>query len=203
MPHATPRHRDRLRRLTLARQTLEAAQVAVDDEVAAARADRASWAEIGDALGVSRQAAFKRFASPRDPRTGRAMKGSSATDLLALTVKVFELLDHGDVDALVGLMTPEAAVVLTPELLLDTWAKVVADTGRLVQVRPGGVDLPDGTRLPAPMDGDAPSRVLGSAVGHVELRCEAGEWLGRVAVDLDGRVAGILVLPPGTTDPPF
>lgn len=203
MPDATPPRRDGLRRLAVARRTLESAHVAVEDGVAAARADGASWAEIGDVLGVSRQAAFKRFASPRDPRSGRAMTGTSVTDLLALGTRVFELLDDGAVDTLRGLMSPDAAAELTPELLLTTWARVVADTGRLVGVDPAGVDLPDGTRLPPPTDGDDPSRVLGSAVAHVELRCEAGGWLGRVAVDLDGRVAGVLVLPPGTTDPPF
>ena len=187
----------------MARRALEAAQVALEDGVAAARADGASWAQIGDALGVSRQAAFKRFASPRDPRSWGDMTGSSVTDLVSLTARVFELLDRGDVDTLVGLMSPEAAAVLTPTKLLGTWAQVVADTGRLVQVRPGGVDLPDGTRLPPATSGDGPVRVLGSAVGHVELGCEAGEWWGRVAVDLDGRVVGILVLPPGTTDLPF
>lgn len=173
------------------------------DGVATARADGASWAEIGDALGVTRQAAFKRFASPRDPRSGQAMTSSSTTDILVLTTRVFELLDAGDVDTLRALMSPEAAAVLTPDALLGTWARIVADTGRLVQVRPGGVDLPDGTRLPPLLGVDAPSRVVGSAVGHVELQCEAGEWLGRVAVDLDGRVTGVLALPPGTTDPPF
>ena len=100
-------------------------------------------------------------------------------------------------------MSPQAAAVLTPEVLLGTWAQVVADTGRLIQVHPGGVDLPDGTRLTPATDVGRPERVLGSAVGHVELQCEAGRWLGRVAVDLDGQVVGILVLPPGTTDLPY
>lgn len=198
-----PPPRDGLLQLVRARRRLEAAQVAVEDGVSAARADGVSWAQVGDALGISRQAAFKRFASPRDPRSGRDMTGSSVTDLVSLTTRVFELLDQGEVDTLVALMSPKAAAVLTPQVLLGTWAQVVADTGRLVQVCPGGVDLPDGTRLPPATGVGRPERVLGSAVGHAELRCEAGTWLGRVAMDLDGQVVGILVLPPGTTDPPF
>jgi hypothetical protein len=44
-----------------ASQAFEAARVALHDAVRAARDDGATWADIGDVLGVSRQAAFQRF----------------------------------------------------------------------------------------------------------------------------------------------
>ncbi len=38
-----------------------------------ARADGCTWQELGDVLGVTRQAAFQRFGHPVDPRTGKPM----------------------------------------------------------------------------------------------------------------------------------
>jgi hypothetical protein len=35
-----------------------------------------TWAEVGEVLGISRQAAFQRFGKPADPRTGRPMASS-------------------------------------------------------------------------------------------------------------------------------
>jgi len=37
-----------------------------------------TWAEIGELLGTTRQAAFQRFGRPLDPRTGAPMAGSRA-----------------------------------------------------------------------------------------------------------------------------
>ncbi|HEX4257015.1 MAG TPA: hypothetical protein VH089_18125, partial [Streptosporangiaceae bacterium] len=41
--------------------------------VAQARESGHTWAEIGQVLGTSRQAAFQRFGRPADPRTGQPM----------------------------------------------------------------------------------------------------------------------------------
>ncbi|MCP2335134.1 hypothetical protein [Actinomadura rupiterrae] len=41
--------------------------------VEAARASGRTWQEVGDALGITRQAAFQRFGRPIDPRTGTPM----------------------------------------------------------------------------------------------------------------------------------
>jgi hypothetical protein len=167
----------------------------VREGVEAARRAGRSWAEVGDALGVTRQAAFKRFGSPRDPRTGAAMTPTTVARVVELTERSFRLLDAGDTDALRALMSPEAAVVLTADLLLSTWASAVAETGHLVGTTGTTAHLPepDGTPLE---DGE---RVLGVLVGRTLLECEAGEWAGRVAVDPDGRVVGMLVVPPGAT----
>lgn len=121
----------------------------------------------------------------------------TSTDVATLVERVFHLLDEGDTVTLTGLMSRETADVLTTDSLLDTWARAVAETGPLVEVRGTSVHLPDGSVLP---DGE---RALGTLVGRCDLVCEAGSWAGRVAVDLDGRVVGMLVVPPGATDLPF
>lgn len=189
---------DPLTQLTEARRALDRAQQQVQDGVTAARAAGHSWAEIGTALGVTRQAAFKRFGAPRDPRTGRTMTPvNTATEVRTLAERVFRLLDDDDITTLTRLMTLDTAQVLTPQVLRETWARAVAENGRLVEVRGTTVHLPDGSVLP---DGE---RALGMVVARCELVCDAGSWAGRVAVDLDGGVVGMLVAAPGETDLPF
>lgn len=199
MPGATGSPAEALRRLAEARRALETAQAEVRDAVGAARAAGRSWAEVGEALGVSRQAAFKRFGQPRDPRTGAPMTRTTAADVVALTERAFRLLDAGGTAELRSLMSPAAAAGLGEDVLRRTWAAAVAETGRLERTEGTAAHLPepDGTPLE---DGE---QVLGVVVGRTLLRCEAGTWEGRVAVDHDGRVAGLLVVPPGTSGLPF
>ena len=125
------------------------------------------------------------------------MKKTTTVELVALTEKVFGLVDVGDYDQLRGLMTEATAQVLTRGLVLDTWAQVVADSGNLVACRGTGIELPDGTAV------EPSEPVLGSVVGHTTLECEAGSWAGRVAFDPDRRVVGLLVVPPDHGELPF
>ncbi len=48
--------------------------------VARARESGHTWAEIGQILGTSRQAAFQRFGRPADPRTGPPMEPARRAD---------------------------------------------------------------------------------------------------------------------------
>lgn len=50
-----------LDRVAIASATLEAARECLDEAVREARAAGASWVEIGQVLGITRQAAFQRF----------------------------------------------------------------------------------------------------------------------------------------------
>lgn len=191
-----PREDSPLEEVRRALDEVAAAQLGLHRAVQAARRRGSTWAELGKVLGVSRQAAFKRFGTPRDPRTGAAMTSTDTTGLAARTEQVFALVDAGDHATLRGLMTDQTAEVLTRDRVLDTWAQVVGDSGNLVRCRDTALEHPDGTPV-----GEEP--VLGTVVGRTTIECEAGEWLGRVAFDGDGRVIGLLVVPPGTTDLPF
>ena len=53
-----------------AKQAVDLARARLEDAVHAARAQGRSWNEIGTLLGMSRQAAFKRYGRPADPRNG-------------------------------------------------------------------------------------------------------------------------------------
>lgn len=111
-------------------------------------------------------------------------------DLIDTTEQVFRLVDAGDYDTLAPMMTPDTASALTRDLVLDTWARVVADTGNLTGCRDTRIELPDGTPV------DVGEAVQGSVVGHTVVDCDAGHWIGRVAYDADRAITGILIVPP-------
>lgn len=183
--------------LVAARRAAARAQDDLHAAVAAARRSGHTWAEVGAALGTTRQAAFKRFGTPTDPRAGRPMTPTPTEGLDAATEELFTRLDAGDYDHVRALMTDEVAAALTRDLVLGTWAGAVRETGNLERCADTRLELPDGSAV-AP---GAP--VLGGVVGATELVCEAGSWHGRVAWDADRRVVGLLVVPPGTTGLPF
>ncbi|RMB58830.1 hypothetical protein [Tessaracoccus antarcticus] len=186
------------RGLLAAALRLDNARAALQSSVDEAREQGQSWADIGEALGVTRQAAFKRFGRPHDPRTGVAMRNTTtASSVVALTERVFTLLDAGDHDAIAGLMSASAARTLTREVLLGTWAAAVAETGNLVACRDTRAELGDKTVL------HPDESVLGLSIGVTELQCEAGEWIGRLALDGEQRIVGLLVVAPGEQSLPF
>ena len=183
--------------VAVAQARLEQARTRLHEAVARARAHDHTWAQIGEVLGMTRQAAFKRFGSPRDPRTGENMQATTTGELVETTERIFRLIDAGAYDELLPMMSKDTAAVLTRDLVLDTWAQAVAETGNLTGFRDTGLELPDGTLITA---GDA---VHGSLIGHTIIDCEAGRWVGRVAYGSDRHVVGLLIVPPDHAELPF
>ena len=70
---------DVLSMVATASTAFEAARVALHEAVRAALDDGATWSEIGDVLGVSRQAAFQRF-GPKQAREERPPGPPPAVD---------------------------------------------------------------------------------------------------------------------------
>jgi hypothetical protein len=60
----------------LASEISALAASALRQAVDLARTAGRTWQELGDVLGVTRQAAFQRFGHPVDPRTGEPMRGA-------------------------------------------------------------------------------------------------------------------------------
>ena len=187
---------DPLERVRSAATAVHLAERALADSVHRAQVAGHSWADIGSVLGTSRQAAFKRFGTVRDPATGRPVARTELTGVVATTERVFGLLEAGRYDELRALMPDDVARVLTRDVLLGAWARAIADTGHLVRCEGTAVELAGGE----PVRG---SDVLGTAVGVTTLVCEAGEWQGRVAVGSGHRLLGVLVVAPGSTGLPF
>ncbi len=173
---------------------LEVARRDLQQAVDGARAEGASWADVGRTLGISRQAAFKRFGRPRDPRNGAPMTTRSLDHVPDLTEEVFLRIAAGDYAAVRRRMPDEVAAQLTEEAVMGTWTRVVGSVGELEGFSGTTVDLGDGS---------TDHESFGVVVGDTTLRHEAGELRGRVALDEHDRVVGLLVVPLGTTDLPF
>lgn len=172
-----------------AQQQVAESKQRLHDAVTAARAQGHTWQEIGDALDMSRQAAFKRFGKPTKPDRGEALAPSPVRPLLETAERAFGLVADADYDALHQLMTEKTAGLLTADLLAETWAKVLAEVGHLEACRDTRAELPDGTLL------DSDESVLGVAIAATTLHCEAGEMLGRVAFDENHKIVGMLIVP--------
>jgi hypothetical protein len=139
-----------------------------------------TWAEIGQELGTSRQAAFQRFGRPSDPRTGAPMEpvlpdaGDRATRLL-------DDLISGHWAAACATFDATVAAKLDPRKLAAVWAQVIGLIGQYERR-------------------DAPSVFQAGdyTVVDTPLYFEAGERISRISYSQDAKVAGIFFLPFGT-----
>lgn len=145
----------------------------------AARAAGCTWQEIGDAAGVTRQAAFQRFGRPIDPRTGEPMNRSMIAHVDVMATDVLDKIRAGDWAAVVDRFTETMAAGLDVDQLATAWASVIALGGEVE-----GLDTPF-----ARMHG------LYSVV-DIGLRQEAGEYVFRVSFDEAGKIAGLFFLEP-------
>lgn len=182
-----------------AQRDLDCAKQQLRVVVQQARSTGRTWAEIGETLGISRQAAFKRFGEVINPANGQKITGSpmSIQNIRELTERVFDLISTADYKQLEQLIHPDVREELTAELIADTWQRVLTDIGSKETYDDTHVVLPAGERI------DEDEQLLGSVVGVTTLQHEAGEMVGRVAVDEQLQVVGILMVPPNHGPVPF
>lgn len=176
------------------------AQARLVDLVVVARAAEVSWQVIGDALGVSRQAAFKRFGGAVVNPEEETEMAKQTIDLMDRTRAVFELLDAGDYEAVRTRMTYACARALSKRRIQAVWNEVLAATGRLESSTELTVQTPDGTNA---LNRFANRVFANGAIVQATLRHEAGEWIGRVSYNGSGKITGLLIAPPGARDLPF
>ena len=182
-----------------AQEEIDKAKAQLHAAVQQARAAGRTWADIGEVLGISRQAAFKRFGEVINPADGQRITGVpvSMTAIQQLTEKVFDLIAQAQYKELERLMHPEVRKDLPASLIAETWASVLAEVGAKESYSDTHVVLPGGERL------DEDTNMLGNVVGVTTIHHEAGEMMGRVAVDEQQRVVGILIVTPDYEPLPF
>jgi len=143
-----------------------------------------TWQEIGDLLGVTRQAAFQRFGKPIDPRTGEPMdKTVPMTGAAERAVKVVTDILEGRMDQARPSFNDQVRAAFTDEArgsALATVAGLVGAFEGFAQAEPFVRRIGDHT------------------VVDIPLRYEAGDMKARVAFDADEKVAGFFILPPDT-----
>jgi len=141
-----------------------------------------TWQEIGDLLGVTRQAAFQRFGKPIDPRTGEPMdKTVRMTDAAERAAAIVTEVLDGRMNEARKSFNPEVLAAFTDEVRGDALATVAGLVGEF-----------EGWG-----DGDPFIRRIGDyTVADLPMRYEAGDMKARVAFDSDEKVAGLFILVP-------
>jgi hypothetical protein len=143
-----------------------------------------TWQEIGDLLGVTRQAAFQRFGKPIDPRTGEPMdKTVRMADAAERAVAIVSAVLDGRMDEARQSFNTQVLEAFTDEVRGDGLATVTGLVGAFEGFGEGDPFV---------------RRVGDHTVVDVPLRYEAGDMKARVAFDTDEKVAGIFILPPET-----
>lgn len=168
-----------LEAVVAARELTRLSEAAVRDAVQRAREAGATWQEIGDVLGTSRQAAFQRFGRPIDPRTGAPMTAPAVPNAGERAVAIVVDILEGRWDAARQDFDTTLRDGLSAERIADTMAQVAGLVGAY--------------------------RAMGEPFVHqageftlvrLPLHFEAGDMTGQVAFDREGRVCGIHIMRP-------
>lgn len=144
-----------------------------------ARDQGASWKEIGDILGISRQGAFQRYGKPIDPRTGEPMNTTPLANAAALAETVIDELSSGRWSAVTDRFDPAMRDGLSEDALAAAWAQITGQAGALE-----GHGAPEVTRA------------ADVTVTNTRLDLEAGEFIARIAFRDDQSIAGLFILAP-------
>ncbi|OIJ68152.1 hypothetical protein WN71_009880 [Streptomyces mangrovisoli] len=141
-----------------------------------------TWQEIGDLLGVTRQAAFQRFGRPIDPRTGEPMdKTVRMTDAAERAREIVADVLEGRMEQARRSFNAQVLEAFTDEVRGDGLATV---TGLVGAYEGFG-------------DGEPFVRRIGDhTVVDLPLRYEAGDMKARVTFDTEEKVGGLFILVP-------
>jgi Protein of unknown function (DUF3887) len=168
-----------LEAISVAQSIVQGAEEGLAMTVRQAREAGHTWAEVGQRLGTSRQAAFQRFGRPADPRTGLPME-PVLPDAGERALELLDDLADGRWAAVCARFNATVAAKLDAEGLAAVWAQVIGMVG--------ACERRDAPQVFAAGD---------YAVVDVPLSFEAGERTARISYDREGRVAGLFFLPRG------
>jgi hypothetical protein len=161
-----------------------ASEIGEGMQAAVQRARKAgrTWAEVGQVLGISRQAAFQRFGKPADPRTGQPMASSILPGAAERAAALLADLVAGRWAQVCRDFDDRVAQQRDADGMAVAWARLTGMIGLLEQVgEPVAYQAGDHTLVDIP------------------LSFEAAERTARIAYDREGKVAGLHFLPPGFT----
>jgi hypothetical protein len=170
---------DPLELVCAAREVQARAEELMAAAVQQARQAGRTWQEVGDVLGVSRQAAFQRYGKPIDPRTGGLMNTTALPGVDELARTVIDDLAHSrwaDVSARFDATMRDR---LTDEGLAEAWAHIVGLAGAYE-----GHGDTDAVRA-----GDFTTT-------NTSLNFEAGDFVARITFRDDETLAGLYILNP-------
>ena len=170
---------DPLELVRTAHDVQDQAEALMTAAVQQARDAGRTWQEIGDVLGVSRQAVFQRYGKPIDPRTGEVMNTTPLPEADKLARTVIDDLAHArwaDVSARFDAKMRDG---LTEEGLAEAWAHIVGLAGAYES------------------HGDTVAARTGLfTTTDTPLIFEAGDFVARITFRDDRTIAGLYILNP-------
>ncbi|RFA07527.1 DUF3887 domain-containing protein [Subtercola boreus] len=144
-----------------------------------AREDGTSWQEIGDALGVTRQAAFQRYGKSIDPRTGAPMNTTPLPEAIGLANTVIDDLAAGRWGDVAARFDPKMREGLPVDALSAAWAQIVGQAGSF--------EAQGATES---------ARAADVTITNTPLAFEAGDFIARITFRDDQTIAGLYILDP-------
>lgn len=174
---------DPLELVRAAQEVRDGAEALLGEAVQQARNVGRTWQEIGEVLGVSRQAVFQRYGKPIDPRTGEIMSTTPLPGADELARTVIDDLTHarwGDVCARFDATMRDG---LPEEGLAEAWAHIAGMVG--AYENPGDTT----TKRTGPL-----------TTTNTPLNFEAGELVARITFRDDRTIAGLYLLTPDQAD---
>ena len=142
-----------------------------------ARAAGHTWAEIGDVLHVSRQAAFQRFGGTR-PGPEEAGIATPVEGAVEHALPVLQAFIDGRFDDARATFGERMLKAVSVELLADVRDKVRREAGEVTALGTPAVSVRDGY-----------------TVVDIPVSLERDDGVGRVVLDADHQVAGFFVRP--------
>ncbi|AHC23904.1 MULTISPECIES: DUF3887 domain-containing protein [Mycobacteriaceae] len=170
---------DPLATVGIAREVKEDAESLLAAAVQRARTAGHTWQQVGDALGITRQAAFQRFGKPIDPRTGQAMNTTPLPQATELTLAVIDDLANARWADVSARFDETMRDRLTEAGLAEAWVHIVGLAG--AYGGHGDVDM---------------MRAGDFTTTNTPLRFEAGDYVARITFRDDQTVAGLFLLTP-------
>ena len=138
-----------------------------------------TWQEIGQVLGVSRQAAFQRYGKPIDPRNGEVMNTDPLPEAIELTRAVIDDHARGRWADITERFDDTMRAGLTEEGLAEAWAYLAGLAGAYQSH--GDTDV---------------VRAGDFTITNTPLAFEAGDFVARVTFRDDRTIAGLYILNP-------
>lgn len=160
-----------------AHEIREGAEDLMTAAVQQAREAGRTWQEIGQVLGVSRQAAFQKYGKPIDPRNGEVMNTSPLPEAIALARAVIDDHAHGRWTSITDRFDDTMRAGLTEEGLAEAWAYLAGMAGAFESY------------------GDTEAVRAGDfTITNTPLAFEAGDFVARITFRDDRTIAGLYIL---------
>jgi len=166
-----------------AHEIRDGAEALMAAAVQQARGAGQTWQDIGEVLGVSRQAAFQRYGKPIDPRNGEVITSSPLPGAIELARAVIDDHAHGRWAEVNERFDDTMRAGLTEEGLAEAWAYLVGLAG--VYERHGETDV---------------VRAGEFTITNTPLAFEAGDFVARITFRDDQTIAGLYILNPDAAD---